>query len=134
MVLLSVLMLSSVGRFVVNWIFVVCVNWLSVRMMVNIYNLVVVVRIMWVMRVVRIVSWVGIYGLIIVMNSLFMNWCNIVSCIAFQIVRDSLMWHSYIIFGHMVVMVIVSVTMVIKVGVMMLVIKINSTMFCVMVN
>jgi hypothetical protein len=102
-------------------------------MVVNINNIVAVVRIVRVMRVVRISSWIGINGLIIVMNSLMMDWRNLGSGIAFYIMGDSLMWHSYIIFSHVVVMIIMSVTMVVVVNVMMLVIKSNSTVFVVMV-
>jgi len=100
---------------------------------VNIYNFVSVVGIVRVMWVVRISSWVGVDGLIIVMNSLMMDWRNLVSGIAFHIMGNSLMWHSYIKFSHVVVMVIVSVTMVIEISVMVLVIEINSTVFVVMV-
>ena len=38
MMFLSVLMLGGMSRFVVCWFFMIRVNWLSVRMMVNINN------------------------------------------------------------------------------------------------
>ena len=42
MMFLSVLMLGGMSRFVVCWCFRIRVNWLSVGVLVNIYNWVVV--------------------------------------------------------------------------------------------
>jgi len=75
-VLFSVLVLSSVGIFVVLSWSQVSVSWLSVGVLMNINNFVVV----WVMR---ISSWVGVDSLVVVMDCFVIDvsmktilWCS----------------------------------------------------------
>jgi hypothetical protein len=63
----------------------------------------------WVMVVgvwmVRITGWVSVNGLVLVVNSLVVDWLNLVSCELLKIVVDGLMWSSHIVLSHVVVMV-----------------------------
>ena len=108
-VLLSVLMLRGMRRFVVFSWPIVSVSWLSVGMLVNINNWVMV----WVMWVVRIDSWIGVDSLIVVVNSFVVNWLNLVAGVLFEIMRDSLVWNRDIPFRSVVMMVIIVVSIVV---------------------
>ena len=105
----SVGVLLSVFTFVmVSWS-VIGVDWLSVSMVVHIDDWVMVVGI-W---VVRITGWVSVNGLVLVVNSLVVDWLNFVSSIVLNIVVDGLMWSSHIVLSHVViVMTTMSVVMI----------------------
>merc|ERR1712083_770759 len=82
LVFLSVGVLLSVFTLVmVSWS-VVGVDWLSVRVVVHIDDWVMVVR-FWVGR---ITSWVSVYGLVLMVNSLVVDWLNLVCCVVLKIV------------------------------------------------
>ena len=101
LMLLSVGMLLSVFTLVmVSWS-VVGVDWLSVRVVVHIDDWVMVVR-FW---VVRITSWVSVYGLVLVVNSLVVDWLNFVGCVLLKIVVDGFVWSSHIVLSHVVIVV-----------------------------
>ena len=101
LVLFSVGVLLSVFTLVmVSWS-VVCVDWLSVSMVVHIDDWVMVVGV-W---VVRITSWVSVYGLVLVVNSLVVDWLNFVGCVVLKIVVNGLVWSSHIVLCHMVIVV-----------------------------
>lgn len=129
-VLLSVLMLASVLRLVVFWVSIVGACWLSVGVLVDIDNWVVV----WVMWVVRISSWVGVDSLIIVMDSFMVNWCHLVASVPFNIMRDSLVWNSHIPFRLVMMMVIIVVSIVVVIMVVMSVLEGYSSVFIIMVE
>ena len=105
----SVGVLLSVFTFVmVSWS-VIGVDRLSVSMVVHIDDWVMVVGI-W---VVRITGWVSVNGLVLVVNSLVVDWLNFVSSIVLKIVVDGLMWSSHIVLSHVViVMTTMSVVMI----------------------
>ena len=97
---LSVGVLLSVFTFVmVSWS-VVGMDWLSVSMVVHIDDWVMVVGV-W---MVRITGWVSVNGLVLVVNSLVVDWFNLMSCVLLKIVVDGLMWSSHIVLSHVVVM------------------------------
>merc|ERR1719266_2290904 len=101
LMLLSVGVLLSVFTLVmVSWS-VVGVDWLSVRVVVHIDDWVMVVR-FW---VVRITSWVSVYGLVLVVNSLVVDWLNLVCCVVLKIVVNGLVWSSHIVLSHVVIVV-----------------------------
>ena len=101
LVFLSVGVLLSVFTLVmVSWS-VVGVDWLSVRVVVHIDDWVMVVR-FW---VVRITSWVSVYGLVLVVNSLVVDWLNLVCCVVLKIVVNGLVWSSHIVLSHVVIVV-----------------------------
>jgi hypothetical protein len=101
LVFLSVGVLLSVFTLeMVSWS-VVGVDWLSVSMMVHIDDWVMVVRV-WVMR---ITSWVSVYGLVLVVNSLVVDWLNLVCCEVLKIVVNCLVWSSHIVLSHVVIVV-----------------------------
>ena len=79
-------------------------DWLRVGVLVNIYDWVVVL-----VGMVRIASWVGVDGLIIMMDGLVVNWLNVVRSIALNIVSDSLMGSAHIVLSHVVVMAMVTI-------------------------
>lgn len=97
-VLLSVLVLGGVGILVVLSWSVVSAGWLSVRVLSNINNWGVV----WVVWVVRIASWVGVNGLVVVVDSFLVDWKHLVGSVFLKVVRDGFVWHSDIPFGSMV--------------------------------
>ena len=101
MVFLSVCVLGGVSGFVVLSWASVGMDWLSVGVLVNIHNWVVVL----IMGMVRVTSWVGVDSLIIVVDGLVVDWLNLMGSVALEIVGDFLMWRSYIICCHVVVMV-----------------------------
>ena len=94
------------------------VNWLRVGVLVNIYNWVVVVRIVGMMR---ISSWVGIDSLIIVMDGLVVDWLYFVRSVVLKIMTDSLMWCMHIVFSHMVVMMVTDVVSIVSMVIMIVV-------------
>lgn len=101
LVFLSVGVLLSVFTLeMVSWS-VVGVDWLSVSMMMHIDDWVMVVRV-W---VVRITSWVSVYGLVLVVNSLVVDWLNLMCCVLLKIVVDGLVWSSHIVLSHVVIVV-----------------------------
>merc|ERR1712151_874712 len=69
----------------------------------------------WVMWVVRISCWIGIDSLIIVMDSFMINWCDLVTRVPFNIMRNCLVWNSNIPFRSvmMVIVIVVSIVIVI---------------------
>ena len=77
----------------------VSMDWLSVSVMVYINNWVVMVRV-W---VVWVTGWVSVYSLVFVIDSLMMDWLNIVGNILFKVVMNGLMWSSHIVLSHVVV-------------------------------
>lgn len=93
-------------------------NWLRVGVLVNIYNWVVVVRIVGMMR---ISSWVGIDSLIIVMDGLVVDWLYFVRSVVLKIMTDSLMWCMHIVFSHMVVMMVTDVVSIVSMVIMIVV-------------
>lgn len=102
-VLLGVLVLSSVGILVVlSWSDVVD-GWLSVGVLVDIDDW-GVVR---VMRVVRVVSWVGVNSLVVVVDSLMVDWHDFVLSEPLDIVGDGLVWHGDVPFRSVVLVVAV---------------------------
>jgi len=105
-VLFSVLVLSGVGILVALSVSVVSVGWLSVGVLVNVNNIVMV----WVMRVVRVSSGVDVSGLVVVMNSLVINWNNLVLSPSLSVMGDSLVWHSNVPFSSVVLMSVVWVS------------------------
>ena len=116
MVFLSVCVLGGVSGFVVLSWASVGMDWLSVGVLVNIHDWVVVL----IMGMVRVTSWVGVDSLVIVVDGLVVDWLNLVGSVALEIVSDFLMWRSHIICCHVVVMVIIYV-----VSTMMTVIVVN---------
>ena len=101
LVFLSVgVFLSVFTLIMVSWS-MVSVDWLSVSMMVHIYDWVMVVGV-W---VVRITGWVSVYGLVLMVDSLVVDWLNLVCCESLKIVVDSLVWSSNIVLSHVVIMV-----------------------------
>ena len=106
-VLFSVLVLLSVCGFVVLSWACVGVDWLSVGVLVDIYDWVLPVFI----GVMRVSSWVGIDGLIIMVDLLVVEWLNFVGSVVFDIMTDSFMWGCNIIFCHVVVMMVVGAHM-----------------------
>ena len=115
-VLHIVLMLCSVSGFVVLAWAGVGVGWLSVGVLVNIHNWVVVLLVVWVMG---ISSWVNVSCLIIVMDGFVVDWFDIVRCVALKFMMDSFMWCANIVLSHMVVvMVIVAMVSMIVVNIL----------------
>lgn len=110
-VLFSVLVLSLVLRFpVLSWS-IVSVGWLSVRMLMDVNNW-MMVGVVW---VVRISSWVGVDSLVVVVNGLTIDWMNLMFGVLFAVVRDSLVWNNYIPFRSVVLMVIMGVSVVVMI-------------------
>ena len=105
MVFLSVCVLGGVSGFVVLSWASVGMDWLSVGVLVNIHDWVVVL----IMGMVRVTSWVGVDSLVIVVDGLVVDWLNLVGSVALEIVSDFLMWRSHIVCCHVVVMVIIYV-------------------------
>ena len=129
-VLFSVLVLSGVGIFVVLSMSEVSVSWLSVGVLMNINNFVVVV-VVWVMR---ISGWVGVDSLVVVMDCFVINWLNLVGLVFLKIVGDSLMWHSHVPFRSVMLMVIVWVSIVVMIMRVVSVLESNSAVFIIMVE
>lgn len=110
-VLFSVLVLSLVLRFpVLSWS-IVSVGWLSVRMLMDVNNW-MMVGVVW---VVRISSWVGVDSLVVVVNGLTIDWMNLMFGVLFAVVRDSLVWNNYIPFRSVVLMVFMGVSVVVMI-------------------
>lgn len=107
MVFLSVLVLGGVSGFVVLGWASVGMDWLSVGVLVNIHNWVVVL----IMGMVRVTGWVGVDSLIIVVDGLVVDWLNLVGSEALKIVTDSFVWCVHIVCSHMVIVVIIVVSM-----------------------
>ena len=82
----------------VSWS-MISVDWLSVSVLMYINNWVVMVRV-WMMWV---TSWVSVDSLVLMINSLVMDWLNIMRSVVLEIVMNSLMRSSHIVLCHMVV-------------------------------
>ena len=109
LMLLSVGALTSVGPFIVVSWSLVRVDWLCVGMAVHINNWVVVVGV-WVMRV---TSWVTVHSLVLVIDSLLVQWFHIMGRVSLEIMVDGLVRGSHIVLSHMVVMMSVSMSVVV---------------------
>lgn len=110
-VLFSVLVLSLVLGFpVLSWS-IVSVGWLSVRVLMDVNNW-MMVGVMW---VVWISSWVGVDSLVVVVNGFTVDWMNLMFGVLFAVVRDSLVWNNYIPFRSVVLMVFMGVSVVVMI-------------------
>lgn len=110
-VLFSVLVLSLVLGFpVLSWS-IVSVGWLSVRVLMDVNNW-MMVGVMW---VVWISSWVGVDSLVVVVNGFTVDWMNLMFGVLFAVMRDSLVWNNYIPFRSVVLMVFMGVSVVVMI-------------------
>lgn len=110
-VLFSVLVLSLVLGFpVLSWS-IVSVGWLSVRVLMDVNNW-MMVGVMW---VVWISSWVGVDSLVVVVNGFTVDWMNLMFGVLFAVMRDSLVWNNHIPFRSVVLMVFMGVSVVVMI-------------------
>ena len=97
----TVRVLLSVFTFVMMSWSMIGMDWLGVSVLVYIDNWVVMVGV-W---VVWITGWVSVHSLVFVIDSLVVDWFNIVRGVVLEVVVNSLVRCSHIILSHMVVMV-----------------------------